>query len=150
MSKVPEVAEGSDMLSWYRSSMIHTRKEENLSKWSIPKASKTAHTEWKQHFCDFHSSLLRMVSCCSLCILVWDILKHQFEHMVYTPSHFAALSGILTLEFRSSWSEAYLTSPFVEGGYNIKLRLFGQENMFLVMTPTLESMLKKLSFCSAQ
>lgn len=99
----------------------------------------------------FHSSLLRMVRCFSLCSQVWDhILKHQFERMVYTTSHFAVLSGILTLAFHPSWTEAYPTSPFLNVQYSIKLCLFRQEKMFLVMAPTSEAVIKNLSFCSAQ
>lgn len=97
---------------------------------SIRMASKTTHREIKQYFCDFRSSLLRMVSCSSLCSLVWDhILKHQFERIAYTAPHFATWSGILTLEFCSSWSEAYPTSPFFKGWYSIKLCHFRQENI---------------------
>lgn len=41
--------------------------------------------------------LTRTVSCCSLYTWVWGcILKYQFEHMVKSASHFAALDRIST------------------------------------------------------
>lgn len=73
-----------------------------------------------------------------------------WTHATYCFTFCNLLSGILTLSFLSSWPEAYPTSPFLEDHYNIKFCLFRQENLFLVMAPTSESVLRTLSFSSAQ
>lgn len=85
----------------------------------------------------------------SQCCLLWEhILKHQFEQHCFTFCNLG--SGILTLLFLSSWSEAYPTSSFLEGHYNTKYHLFRQKTIFLVMSFTSESVLRTLSFSSAQ
>lgn len=61
-------------------------------------------------------------------------------------SHSAALSGILTPAFWSSWYEAHFTSLFLEDWYNIKLCLFRQENPFLVNGSYLRVCAQKVIF----
>lgn len=89
---------------------------------SVTKPSKTIYAGWDKTFCDFHFFLTRIVSCCSLYSWVWGCtLKHQFECMVQSASHFADLDMISTAI--GLCSAVSPNSPLFEGWYNDKLGL---------------------------
>lgn len=116
---------------------------------SVTKPSKTIYAEWDKTSWDFHFFfffLTRTVSCCSLYTWVWGcILKYQFEHMVQSASHFAALGRISTAteicsvvksHFSISWRLVQWQNWPPEARryvscYDSYLRVCAQEHIFL-------------------